>query len=199
MGPSPRPYSVKVVLKSAATLVHSTQYVDNYGYLLYLNSAWDPMGTYGDDSPRFYDEWSNIYKKYCVTKATYKVHGCANNSAQNPLVFYTVHPSLDSNDHKASDMNTLVTYPESQWGVSKVMYGDQHLTLNGTIDCLKWNHVRDYEDNEEVCSTIGADPARLVYLELIVKNMDANQYSCGHTIVEMAQEVIFFEPKDPVA
>jgi hypothetical protein len=198
LGQSARPYSMKVVLHSAAYLVHSTQYVDNYGYTIKLNSAWDPMGTYGSETSRFYNEWSAFYKKNCVTKATYKVTCAHSNSTQNPLVFYSVHPTLDTTDHKADTIDDLITFPDTKWGVSKVMVGDKHMTLADTVDCLKWVHVKDYQDNEECCAFLGADPARLVYLELIVKNLDVNQYSCGYTIVELAQEIIFFEPVDPI-
>jgi hypothetical protein len=192
---SPRPYSVKVTLHSAAHLTHATEFAQNYGYLLYSNSAYDPTGSYAAESPRFYDEWASLYGNYAVVKTRYRISGMMNEDDTNPVVFYSIHPTLVTTDHKANEPEALITYPEAKWDWTKRTVANEVVTLEGTVDNLRWAHIKDYQDNDSFTSATTTNPVFLIYLELLVKNL-VNADSAGHTIVEMWQDVIFFAPKD---
>jgi hypothetical protein len=131
------------------------------GYVYKMNSVYDPFSGAGGNACFGIDEISAIYDRYRVTKATITVTA-ATQAVETTMLY--VFPTADS----TTPTETISQANPKTRCIMLGQYWPQTVTFTEPISRWMMN-PRDYDAS----AASGADPAKLAYFGLFIKNFTA--------------------------
>ena len=189
------PYSiVRKLVNVYSTSLDPAAGASAYAYL-YLNSAFDPTGSLVSQQPMGFDQYSALYKRYCVINCTLKLEWCSTDNTVPVMVGFT--PLEDTTKR------TLEHYKELPGTVSSIITPDidkltQHARCNIKKTLLP--HGGKMLSDDTICAGVGADPARILKGHIWAQGMDSGggaDPTSVKLVITMYQTVVFFVPESP--
>lgn len=161
-----------------------------------LNGAFDPMLAFGSQQPLYYDQWSAMYRRYCVIgwKIRFQI---ATTDNTNPTVFGFC-PTTGS-----TALASHMYYKEIAGNKSVICTPDvdkNYLTVKGSVK--KYLHPNSKRvsllDDPNTYQLTSANPTNVVYGHIYTQAFDATaDPAVINYCATLEQIIVFFDPVVP--
>jgi hypothetical protein len=164
-------------------------------YQLYLNDAFDPMGTGGTNQGYYFDQLAALYKQCFVEKTKYKLSLLGFAAAQGEHDIVAV-PNVEGGSLAAQTLSELAVRPRAQLFVMPSSeYTSNYVkdpTITDTVPTKEFLEYKNWQDAEHMHS-LTVDDAGLstIYLHIINKNSAYTEI----VFAEVWQDIYFFARK----
>lgn len=155
-------------------------------YIFRINSIFDPNFTGGGHQPSMHDQMANIFERYTVYAAEYKVI-FSNSSASNRQA---VGVYISDRSDTVSDFTTLVEQGSVEYTTLPVATaGGSQKTFSGFVDLPKLMGMEkdQYIADANYCPEFGTDPNDPAFLHCIYADIAGG----GSTVITLVVEIIF--------
>lgn len=166
-------------------------------YMIRANGVYDPNRTGTGHQPLGYDLWSSVYQHCVVLRSRITVSFVSiETSAVGGLVCGLMPKVPDT--PLSLDVNTLIENGRAIYKIIPVRETSYRngLTLNQEVDVAKWFGVRDIEDNDDLCASVGTNPADEVAHCIFVGPTSAADFAAVQVLIKVLYDVQFMEPKE---
>ena len=172
----------------------STEQVAYYTYR--TNGVFDPDQSGTGHQPLGYDTWSEIYNHTCVLRSHMKCTFVSTETGTQVglCVGAFIKPMGDA--LVSSELTTLLENGYSKYriyGSKDTMQGDKSIQLS--FDTRKYFGVHDVVDNDDLCATVGTNPADGANYTIFVGCLGTSDLGAVQFLVELTYDVLFMETK----
>jgi len=193
----------KAVLKYAGEVTITAGGPANASHVFRLNSIFDPDYSSIGHQPMAHDQWSQLYQRYTVVKATIKATPIrdANSNVVPGLLRIGVQDS-------ASVSTVATTVAEdtryTDWVHSGILGGGYSASgkrgdsVRQEVDMSKFfnqKNMLSLQDTDTLGATFGTNPTDPCYGCVVISPINGNTPGATNILVEIEFECIFSEPK----
>lgn len=161
------------------------------GIFLRGNDIYDPTG-FAAGQPNGYDQWAQLYQRYCVTASKLKFTFISTSSGSTPVIIAIV-PIVDTSGATTTDKVMQQKY--AQWNVWRA--GDKRLSRSKQYmetGKLFGKSKKAIQSEVGYSGDIAGSPAFLWYWAIQMGTVDASLYT-GYPYVEIIYYVTFYSRK----
>lgn len=193
IGRSLSPYSIVRRLISC----YSTSLDPASGFLSYahlnLNSAYDPTGSLTANQPLGFDQYTALYKRYCVIGWSLKLEWCSTDNTIPIMVGFT--PLEDTTKREFQH------YKELPHTVSSIVTPDIDKLTQFTRGGIKRQMLPGggkLLSDDTLSASVSANPSRMLYGHIWAQPMDTTVDPTNVKVVlTLYQTIVFFVPETP--
>ncbi len=158
-----------------------------------MNGLYDPYYTGAGHQPYGFDQVFNIYNKYRVERASYRVSFTTPGAANDVLCTASISPGTSASLAGLAPA-TPIEWPNSTHGHLSTT-GTRLCVLSGTIDLHTLVGVTKsrYDADDTFCGTVSTNPSQLALLSLAIASYSGQGSEGASMLVELEFEVVVFD------
>jgi len=164
------------------------------------NDAFDPYFTGAGHQPYGFDQWTLVYKSFCVVASRIKVSANTTTSANDACVagvyISKTSTAYSSDPFACLELNTC----SDSMLVGNFSTGKDRPMIKAACNVVPFfgkDSKADLLDDEDACGSSTASPTDVAYYHLWVAGVNNSDPAAANYLVQLEYDVIFFDPISP--
>lgn len=169
-------------------------------YIMRANDCFDPNYSGVGHQPYGFDQWTAVYKSFCVVASRLKVSAntttAANDACLAGVYISKSVTAFSADPYACLELNTS----SDSMLVGNFSTGKDRPTLKAACDIVTFTgktNKKDLLDDEDACGSNTASPTDVVYYHIWVAGVNGSDPASANYLIQVEYDVIFFDPIFP--